>query len=366
MTLVISKYEEAGIVLEKSDFRDEKQLQEYIRKNPHCIPIKEIKPDANLVFLAREFPVNDIESKKFVDILAIDQDGQIYIIETKLYKNPDKRKVTAQVLYYGESIYRDYKHQEDFPRFQSIIEEQLETSFYNYIKNSFHFDDKSTDQIILNLRNNISNGNFTFLVVMDKFDEDLKNKINFFNLKTDETFAIYGIELAKYEHEGSMLVVPKLFGFEAKEGSKSFKRRKYDRWNEETFLKSTQSKLSKVEYDAVKKLFTAITDEKVGLADDWWYGSGNDATFLPKFYKISRKRSPFQLVDDGTLNLQFQMFGSDDELKKFRNEFGSKLKEIKKLEMPNDYNDDKSIQIPASRWVPVVDEIIKVLRQFVY
>jgi len=34
--------------------------------------------------------------------------------------------------------------------------------------------------------------------------------------------------------------------------------------------------------------------------------------------------------------------------------------------MINDYNDDKSIQIPASRWVPVVDEIIKVLRQFVY
>ena len=107
-----------------------------------------------------------------------------------------------------------------------------------------------------------------------------------------------------------------------------------------------------------------MTHEKDGFADDWWYGSGEDATLLPKFYKINRRRSPFTLADTGNLSFQFQMFGSTDEAKKFQNEFGLRLKEIKELEFPDDFK-DKIISIPISRWVPVVDEFIKVIKQFV-
>jgi hypothetical protein len=40
-----------------------------------------------------------------IDILSIDHDGEIYIIETKLYRNVDKRHVLAQVLDYGAALW---------------------------------------------------------------------------------------------------------------------------------------------------------------------------------------------------------------------------------------------------------------------
>lgn len=40
-----------------------------------------------------------------IDAVALDQNGDIYLIETKLYKNPDKRQVIAQVLDYGASLW---------------------------------------------------------------------------------------------------------------------------------------------------------------------------------------------------------------------------------------------------------------------
>ncbi|MBA3830671.1 MAG: hypothetical protein H0X34_02010 [Chthoniobacterales bacterium] len=40
-----------------------------------------------------------------IDLLAADADGEIYIIETKLAKNADKRRIIAQALDYGAAIW---------------------------------------------------------------------------------------------------------------------------------------------------------------------------------------------------------------------------------------------------------------------
>jgi len=69
-------------------------------ENPDILPIEEIKENARLITLVKEFRV-DVGS---IDILGIDGEGDLYIIETKLYKNPDKRQVLAQVLDYGASL----------------------------------------------------------------------------------------------------------------------------------------------------------------------------------------------------------------------------------------------------------------------
>src|SRR6266511_5250571 len=99
MTVIISKNGKNAEKVESSSFDYEDNLQAYIDDNPNAIPMYEIKEDARVLVLAREFSTQSGP----IDALGIDQDGEIYIIETKLYKNSDKRTVCAQALDYGAS-----------------------------------------------------------------------------------------------------------------------------------------------------------------------------------------------------------------------------------------------------------------------
>ncbi len=50
----------------------------------------------------------------------------IYVIETKLYKNPDKRTVVAQALDYGAAL---WKHFTDFHYFIQILDQDAQKHF---------------------------------------------------------------------------------------------------------------------------------------------------------------------------------------------------------------------------------------------
>ena len=94
MPIIISRGGQGAQKLLESGVADEDYLQQYVANNPDALPIEEIKEDVRLMIVGREFPTPSGP----IDVLALDGDGEIYIIETKLYKNPDKRLVMAQVL----------------------------------------------------------------------------------------------------------------------------------------------------------------------------------------------------------------------------------------------------------------------------
>jgi hypothetical protein len=54
-------------------------------------PVYELREDKKLLLAVRECQT---ESGP-IDALAVDQDGDIYVVETKLYRNPDKRTVVG-------------------------------------------------------------------------------------------------------------------------------------------------------------------------------------------------------------------------------------------------------------------------------
>ncbi len=91
MTLIISENGKGAQRLAPSSFDKEDYLQQYIYNNPDAIPVYEIDEDIRLLVLAREFST----ASGPIDALGVDQYGNIYLIETKLYKNPDKRTVVA-------------------------------------------------------------------------------------------------------------------------------------------------------------------------------------------------------------------------------------------------------------------------------
>ena len=83
MSIIISKQGQTAQKLDRAEFEKEDYLQNYIHENPESIPVYEIEADKKLFVVAREFST---ESGP-IDALAIDKDGDIYVVETKLYKN---------------------------------------------------------------------------------------------------------------------------------------------------------------------------------------------------------------------------------------------------------------------------------------
>jgi len=113
MAIIISKNGKDAKKINKSIIDKEDYLQKYIYDNPETVPLYEINENLRICILAREVPTNS----GAIDALGIDQDGNIYIIETKLYKNPDKRLVVAQVLDYGASLWNNTNDFEGFMTF---------------------------------------------------------------------------------------------------------------------------------------------------------------------------------------------------------------------------------------------------------
>ena len=104
MAIIVSKKgSQSAQVVNKSDFALERNLQDYICDHPEAVPVE----DKRLLVVARELQTES----GAIDAFSVDKDGDLYIVETKLYRNPDKRTVVAQALDYGASLWRhaDFK-----------------------------------------------------------------------------------------------------------------------------------------------------------------------------------------------------------------------------------------------------------------
>ena len=122
MAIIISKNGKNAEKVDQSNFALEDKLQEYIYDNPDTIPLYEIDEDTRLFIAAREFSTKSGP----IDALGFDARGNIYVVETKLYKNPDKRTVVAQALDYGASLWR---HATDFDTFIQQLDMHAQRQF---------------------------------------------------------------------------------------------------------------------------------------------------------------------------------------------------------------------------------------------
>lgn len=213
MSIIISKRGKNAQKSERTSIEHEKYLQGYICDNPESLPLHEVEEDIKLLILAREFPT---KSGK-IDALGIDYDGNIYVIETKLYKNADKRVVLAQVLDYGASLWRTY---EDTDSFIEELERAAGKIFNNplseRIQNFYETDVETVVEILQGVRQNLRDGSFRFVVLMDHIEDRLRDLLVFVN--QNSLFNIYGVEMEFYKFEDYEILIPKLYGAEVKKG----------------------------------------------------------------------------------------------------------------------------------------------------
>jgi len=303
MPIIISQNGEKAVKVDKSDFDKEDQLQQYIYDNPESIPLYDIKEDIKLLILAREFGTKSGP----IDAIGFDQDGNIYIVETKLFKNPDKRTVVAQALDYGASIWKNLNNFDEFlTQLNKHTHDKFRLSATDKLQEYFSLSDEELETLLNNIKNNLSDGIIKFVILMDDLDNRLKDLILYVNQNSQ--FDIYAVQLEYYKHENSEIIIPRLYGAEVKKDinvSNSNSPRKI--WTEETFIENARQEMSQEVFDATMRIYL-FSKEK---ADEVRFGTGKThASFSPIFKSISEK-SLFTITTDGRLSLNFEWVYND-------------------------------------------------------
>ncbi len=323
-------------------------MQKYIYDNPESIPLYDIKEDIRLLILAREFPTNSGP----IDAIGVDKEGEIYIIETKLYKNPDKRNVVAQSLDYGAAL---WKHSGDFNEFVSDLNDNVQKNFKiplnQKLQEYFGLSDEELSQLLDSVKDNLSDGILHFVILMDSLDARLKDLILYVNQNSQ--FDIYAVELEYYKHDTYEIVIPRIYGTEVKKdiavsGSSSARRK----WTEEMLFDDAQQKLSPEELTAFKRIYEFSKEHAAELR----LGTGSYGSFSPIFAKLSSK-SLFTLTTDKRLSFNFEWVANDNE--HTAEIFKEKLESIG-FSFPEHFKEIRP-SVSSNEWVPKTDQFIAVL-----
>lgn len=330
MVIIISKNGKNAKRVDQSHFDLEAYLLNYIYDNPDAIPIYEIEENTRLLILAREFAT----ASGPIDALGIDKNGNIYLIETKLYKNPDKRKVVAQVLDYGASLWRSSI---DFNEFTAELgkhtNKQFNSSLNEKIKNFFTLTEEAVLSVLDNMRANLNSGTFKFVILMNKVHDQLKDLILFLNQNSQ--FDVFAVELEYYKHEDFEIMIPKIYGTEVRKvvvgPSGGSARRK---WDEASFFDHAAKLLDEQQLQAVQKLYE-FSKEK---ADDMSWGTGATyASFMPRFSTISKTKSLYTVLSSGHISLNFGWLNETETAREARDKFKGELDARNLFSIPKDY-----------------------------
>jgi len=258
MTIIVSEKGKNAKIIEPTGFKQENSLQKYIHNYPESIPIYEIKEDnpiyeikedKKLFIILREFSTNSGS----IDAIGVDRDGDVYIIETKLYKNPDKRTVIAQALDYGASLWR---HNIDFQKlmekFDTAVRKKFSISFIEKLMLFFELTEEYTENLVENIENNFKEGNFKFIILMDQIGERLKDLIIYVN--QNSKFDIYGVRFKHYNLDKYEIIIPKIFGTDIKKDVPT--RSKKIQWDQVLFFEDLKKNCNEEYIDVAKKILT--------------------------------------------------------------------------------------------------------------
>ena len=297
MSIIISQDGKNAQKIDKSDFEREGYLQNYIHENPESIPVYEIEEDKKLFVVAREFPTGSGP----IDALAIDKDGDIYVVETKLYKNSDKRMVVAQAMDYGASLWRHCTYDEFIIIVNNEMNKKFSISFEEKIKDFFDIDDEEIASILWTIKNNLQQGIIKFVILMDAIDERLKDLIVYINQNSQ--FDIYAVQMEYYIFEKYEIMIPKLFGGEVK---KNVGGRPSSIWTHKEFFDDAEDKIKD---GNTLKILSELFEFILKNADVPEFGKGKDSGALILKIKDNRvksgKVSVFALRTIGSIQFRF-------------------------------------------------------------
>lgn len=355
MSIFVSRKNQKAQRVDPSRFKNEDNLQQYIFDNPESILLED---GTKLLVLARE-----LESKSGpIDGVAIDDAGILYLIETKFYKNPDKRTVIAQVLDYGASLWAGYLTVDEFiQKLEEAVNAKFRMNLHQKIQDFFELDDADVSTVMETMRQSLQKADFRFVVLMDKLPDKLKDLILFLN--QNSKFAIYAVELEHYEVDDLEVTIPRAYGTEVKKASDiSSSVGGHRKWDEESFFETARQNISPEHLQAVQKLYDFAKANADGI--DWGTGARRGA-LIPRFYDLNEHSgSVFGVYTDGILHFFFERMKQSEGTKAKREELRKELATLGFVALDEKQGEGtKKLEIPPEQWTPHAEEIIRIIQK---
>ncbi len=200
---------------------DEAWLQNHIHQHPACLPISDIEPALGPFYsICREMPTNH----GYIDNLLMSPSGDIAIVETKLFRNPEARRaVLAQILDYAVAIFgMSYDAFEQAALKGTLAPASKPTSLYSAIPAPDKLAEKHFhDSVVRNLRR----GSALLLIVGDGIRTEAESLFAGLDLYGRFHFTLALIELAVFRmpQANDLLICPRVLA-----KTETIKRRVFD------------------------------------------------------------------------------------------------------------------------------------------
>jgi len=185
---------------------DENWIQRLIHDHPEVLPVSEIEPGfAPLVAVCREFPTRSGP----VDNLLISTEGDIVLVEAKLWRNPEaKRKVVAQALDYATCLF-DMRYSDIEAAWQRTLPAgERARRLYDLFPDA---DTLEEPRFIDVINRNLQNGRILILVVGDGIRSEVESLTQILQAHAGFHFTFGLVELAVFRipGDGTLLIYPR-------------------------------------------------------------------------------------------------------------------------------------------------------------
>jgi hypothetical protein len=193
-------------VVQRIEDVSEIMIQDLVFEHPECVPISDIDEAFNPVIpVCKELrtPVGPL------DVFMITANGDLIIIETKLWRNPEaRRKVVAQILDYATELSK--WNYEDLQREINRNLNLKGNSLYEIAKKRGDYFTLNESDFVDTVSRNLSRGKFLLLIVGDGIKEGAASIADFLYSAAHMNFTFGLVELNLYElGNGKKIVLPK-------------------------------------------------------------------------------------------------------------------------------------------------------------
>ena len=177
--------------------RDELWLQKLIHRHPQCLPMEQIEPGlGQLVPVCLELPLR----VGLVDNLMVTPEGNLVIVEVKLWRNPEaRRQVIAQALDYATAMFElDYEGLQSAVRKAKFPGSAPPARLYDLVDGGQALPEALfVDRVNRNLRE----GRIVILIVGDGIRSDAESLVSGLQAHANFHFTVALVELPVYSRE---------------------------------------------------------------------------------------------------------------------------------------------------------------------
>lgn len=186
---------------------NEAWLQKLLSTCPDVLPTAEIDSKySQLFYIASEVATESTKTGKgHIDILYLSTNGNLVIVETKLYRNPESsRQVIGQVLDYAVSLHDT--NQWNWDKLNQIYHGK---DLYNDIKRKYP--NIPSKEVFIDLVNDsIRRADFLMMIIGDTIRPSADKIAEFINSPIDMHHRLALCELTTYQIADKFLIVPRL------------------------------------------------------------------------------------------------------------------------------------------------------------